>query len=61
VAEVMAAAGFTHGGFYNHFTSKEALATAASAACFAGPSDPIASLPWLGFICFKKESGIFLS
>jgi len=27
VAELMAAAGFTHGGFYNHFPSKEALAT----------------------------------
>lgn len=26
VAEVMSAAGFTHGGFYNHFESKEALA-----------------------------------
>ncbi len=26
VTEVMAAAGFTHGGFYNHFESKEALA-----------------------------------
>ncbi|XHS78549.1 TetR/AcrR family transcriptional regulator [Burkholderiaceae bacterium UC74_6] len=26
VAEVMAAAGFTHGGFYGHFASKEALA-----------------------------------
>ena len=30
VAELMAAAGFTHGGFYNHFPSKEALATVAS-------------------------------
>lgn len=26
VADVMKAAGFTHGGFYNHFPSKEALA-----------------------------------
>lgn len=26
IAEVMTAAGFTHGGFYNHFPSKEALA-----------------------------------
>lgn len=26
VAEIMAAAGFTHGGFYGHFASKEALA-----------------------------------
>ena len=26
IADVMGAAGFTHGGFYNHFRSKEALA-----------------------------------
>src|SRR2546422_11308227 len=26
VADLMKAAGFTHGGFYNHFESKEALA-----------------------------------
>lgn len=26
VADLMTAAGFTHGGFYNHFVSKEALA-----------------------------------
>ncbi|HET6980627.1 MAG TPA: TetR/AcrR family transcriptional regulator [Myxococcaceae bacterium] len=31
VADLMAAAGFTHGGFYNHFPSKEALASAAAA------------------------------
>jgi len=29
VGELMAAAGFTHGGFYNHFGSKEALAAEA--------------------------------
>lgn len=29
VADVMAAAGMTHGGFYRHFASKEALAEAA--------------------------------
>jgi len=29
VADVMAEAGFTHGGFYNHFSSKEALAAEA--------------------------------
>lgn len=32
VAELMKAAGFTHGGFYNHFPSKEALAAAACAS-----------------------------
>ena len=29
VADLMKAAGFTHGGFYNHFPSKEALAASA--------------------------------
>lgn len=32
VADVMSAAGFTHGGFYNHFASKEALAAEACQA-----------------------------
>ena len=30
VADLMKAAGFTHGGFYNHFSSKEALAAEAA-------------------------------
>lgn len=30
VAEVMEHAGLTHGGFYNHFTSKNALIAEAS-------------------------------
>ncbi len=34
VAEVMEAAGFTHGGFYNHFPDKEALAVEACLATF---------------------------
>ena len=34
VAEIMSAAGFTHGGFYNHFSSKEALAAEACGAAF---------------------------
>lgn len=34
VAEVMAAAGLTHGGFYGHFESKEALAAEACARSF---------------------------
>ena len=34
VAELMRAAGLTHGGFYNHFDSKEALETAACEAIF---------------------------
>ena len=34
VAEVMATAGLTHGGFYGHFDSKEALAAEACEATF---------------------------
>lgn len=35
VAEVMEAAGLTHGGFYRHFASKDDLAAAAITAAFA--------------------------
>jgi TetR/AcrR family transcriptional repressor of nem operon len=35
VPEVMATAGLTHGGFYRHFESKDALVTQACAAAFA--------------------------
>jgi TetR/AcrR family transcriptional repressor of nem operon len=35
VAEVMGAAGFTHGGFYNHFTSKDDLVLNACSTSFA--------------------------
>jgi TetR/AcrR family transcriptional repressor of nem operon len=35
VADLMKEAGFTHGGFYNHFKSKEALAAEACASAFA--------------------------
>ena len=34
VAELMRAAGLTHGGFYNHFESKDALEAAACAQVF---------------------------
>src|SRR6202050_3032867 len=34
VAELMAAAGLTHGGFYGHFESKEKLATVACTKAF---------------------------
>jgi TetR/AcrR family transcriptional repressor of nem operon len=34
VADLMKAAGFTHGGFYNHFPSKEALAAEACSSAF---------------------------
>src|SRR5262245_28533240 len=42
VADIMKAAGFTHGGFYGHFASKEALA---AEACAHASRDPWPS--WL--------------
>jgi TetR/AcrR family transcriptional repressor of nem operon len=39
VADLMAAAGLTHGGFYGHFESKDALAAAACATAFATSAD----------------------
>jgi AcrR family transcriptional regulator len=34
IGDVMKAAGFTHGGFYNHFTSKDDLAAGAVGQAF---------------------------
>jgi len=46
LADVMKAAGFTHGGFYNHFASKEELAAAACSenleACAADNAELLA-------------------
>ncbi|WP_223434623.1 MULTISPECIES: TetR/AcrR family transcriptional regulator [unclassified Pseudomonas] len=39
VIDVMAAAGLTHGGFYGHFESKEALAQEASSLAFQQSAD----------------------
>jgi len=39
VADLMQAAGMTHGGFYNHFASKEALIAEASAKGFIETSE----------------------
>jgi TetR/AcrR family transcriptional repressor of nem operon len=36
VADIMKQSGFTHGGFYNHFHSKEELAAEAVASAFEG-------------------------
>lgn len=50
VADVMSAAGFTHGGFYNHFASKDALAAEALTAAWtamAGQRARAADLPQL--------------
>jgi TetR/AcrR family transcriptional repressor of nem operon len=42
VADLMKAAGFTHGGFYNHFASKEALAEEACGAALEGANGALA-------------------
>jgi TetR/AcrR family transcriptional repressor of nem operon len=42
VAELMREAGFTHGGFYNHFESKEALAAEACASVLARANETLA-------------------
>lgn len=44
VPEVMAAAGLTHGGFYRHFPSKDALAAAAVEAAFAQHAERVRGL-----------------
>src|SRR5215472_5700597 len=43
VADLMKEAGLTHGGFYNHFQSKEELAAAAFDAAFAAAIDRLQS------------------
>lgn len=43
VAEITREAGLTHGGFYGHFASKEALAAEALAAAFADGRDHLAT------------------
>ncbi|MBK3399198.1 MULTISPECIES: TetR family transcriptional regulator [Methylobacterium] len=51
VAEVMEAAGLTHGGFYGHFTSKEDLAAQALAQALApAPREPGAAPDLAGFV-----------
>jgi TetR/AcrR family transcriptional repressor of nem operon len=44
VPEVMAQAGLTHGGFYRHFPSKDALAAAAVEKAFAQRADRLRDL-----------------
>jgi TetR/AcrR family transcriptional regulator, transcriptional repressor for nem operon len=45
VADLMEKAGLTHGGFYNHFASKEALIAEASARGFVETSERYADVP----------------
>lgn len=50
VADVTRAAGLTHGGFYGHFASKEALAAEAIAAAFAEGRDRLAGRGIAGYL-----------
>jgi TetR/AcrR family transcriptional repressor of nem operon len=50
VAEVMKAAGLTHGAFYGHFTSKDDLLAQAFAHTLAPYSDP--NMPTIDFAAF---------
>ncbi|HKO46747.1 MAG TPA: TetR/AcrR family transcriptional regulator [Polyangiaceae bacterium] len=54
VAEVMEAAGFTHGGFYNHFTDKGALALEACVAAFARSVSAVQDLTAAGLNTYVK-------
>src|SRR5580698_11452627 len=42
VADVMKQSGFTHGGFYNHFKSKDELAAEAVASAFSSAASKLA-------------------
>jgi len=44
LADLMKEAGFTHGGFYNHFASKEELAAEACRAAFEGTLSGLGSV-----------------
>lgn len=45
VADLMKAAGLTHGGFYKHFDSKEALVDEATVCAFEGVDEQLAGRP----------------
>jgi len=55
VADVMKESGFTHGGFYNHFESKEQLATEAIACSFHEAANFLAEQIASGS---KKQKGL---
>jgi TetR/AcrR family transcriptional repressor of nem operon len=64
VADLMADAGLTHGGFYGHFDSKEALAAEACAHAFAQSGERrrkrIAGFP-AGADALALHAGVYLS
>jgi len=50
VADLMAAAGFTHGGFYKHFRSKADLMAEAAASGFSQSASNIAGFDAVAFV-----------
>src|SRR5215470_8028860 len=44
LADLMSAAGLTHGGFYRHFVSKDQLVAEASAAALATTTEQMAAI-----------------
>jgi len=52
VADLMAAAGFTHGGFYKHFGSKADLMAEASACGLAQSADAAAGMELADFLSY---------
>jgi TetR/AcrR family transcriptional repressor of nem operon len=50
VADLMAAAGFTHGGFYKHFQSKADLMAEAAASSFSQSTSDIAGADGAAFV-----------
>jgi TetR/AcrR family transcriptional repressor of nem operon len=50
VAQLMAAAGFTHGGFYRHFRSKVGLMLEAATSAFSQTANRVAGLDIVGFV-----------
>jgi TetR/AcrR family transcriptional repressor of nem operon len=56
VAELMAAAGMTHGGFYNHFSSKDEVEAAACARVFEASVAKIAAVAEISDAVARKAS-----
>src|SRR5689334_5960391 len=50
VADLMAAAGFTHGGFYKHFRSKADLMAEAAASSFSQAAANLAGVDAVAFV-----------
>ena len=61
LSEVMKTAGFTHGGFYNHFESKEALVLESFMADFAAAAEHVEAVAETSAAAFAKALESYLS